>query len=247
MSFYSEMRLYAAILSLRPMFETMGMAQGTLDDVNSHLQGGIDIATESLQRLPVRMLDSYWHLRDKDYGSADALLDHLHDLHSQFYDCYKNVVLQYGIPPHNLLWPLVDSRNPLATPPELRSTTPQHILDLYPRLSNGLRRVHAQIALVRDVTQRYKLNLSILYQQFVTNITANDIGNNNPHDMDQDVVDAALELAKIVGSKQTPLHANPIFICEIARFWRTLGGKRDRIAVQPVYEWYTGRALTVAE
>ncbi len=247
MSFYSEMKLYADILSLRPMMESMGMPPGTFDHVNNNLQGGIDIATESLQRLPTRMLETYWQLRDEDYGSADALLDHLHDLHSQFYDCCTYVVLLYSTPPHNHLWRIVDSRDAPVPNPELRSSTPPHILNLYRRLLHGLQVVRRIIDLTRDTTQRYKLNLSILYGQFQNKIASNDAGINNINNMEQNVVDASRELAKIVGFRQTPLQTNPIYIWDIASFWKTLGAKNDRILVQPVYEWITGRALTVEE
>jgi len=64
--------------------------------------------------------------------------------------------------------------------------------------------------------------------------------------MDQDVVvDASRELANIVESKRTPLQTNPRYLLDIARFWRTFGGKNDRIPLQPVYEWVAGSSLTV--
>jgi len=251
MSFYSEMRVYAAILSIRPMMETMGMAGGAVDHINSLLESGTDLATESMQRLPTKMLETYYHFRDEDYGSVDALLDHLHDLHAQFYDCYTYIILLYSILPHDGSRPIVNSRNTSVLNhryPELRSNTPPYILELYPRLLHGLEAVERKIDAIRDAKQRYKLNLSILYQQFQNKVTSNDIGMDNSHDMDQDVVvDASRELAKMVGSKRTPFQTNPRYLLDIARLWRTFGGKNDRIPLQPVYEWVAGSSLTVEE
>lgn len=231
--------------------ENMEMGRGTVDHVNNLLQGGTDFATESMQRLPTKMLETYYRFRDEDYDSVDSLLDHLHDLHAQFYDCYTYVVLLYSIPPHDGTRPIVNSRYKSFLKhrnPELRSNTPPYILELYPRLLHGLEAVERKINAIRDAKQRYKLNLSILYQQFQNTVTSNDIGMDNSHDMDQDVVvDASRELAKMVGSKRTPFQTNPRYLLDIARFWRTFGGKNDRIPLQPVYEWVAGSSLTVEE
>jgi hypothetical protein len=156
MSFYSEMRVYAAILSIRPMMETMGMAGGAVDHINNLLESGTDFATESMQRLPTKMLETYYHLRDEDYGSVDALLDHLHDLHAQFYDCYTYIILLYSILPHDGSRPIVNSRNTSVLNhryPEFRSTTPPCILDLYPRLLQGLGVVQRKIDLIRTLSK----------------------------------------------------------------------------------------------
>lgn len=111
------------------------MAGDTVDHVNNLLQGGTDFAIKALEELPIKMRQTYYHLGNDDYGSVDALLDHLRELHAQFYDCYTYIVILYGIPSHDDTQSIVNHRNtPVGTQrhSELLSTTPHYSINLYP-------------------------------------------------------------------------------------------------------------------
>lgn len=118
---------------------------------------------------------------------------------------------------------------------------------MYPRLLYGLKAVQNKIEIIMDANQSYKLNLSILYHEFQIKVASNNNGVDNFHDMDQDVVDASRELADIVGSDQVPIHTNPRYRLDLARFWRVLGNKTGRLRLQRVYDWVAGPSLTVGE
>lgn len=244
------MKIYAAILSIRPMMETMEMAGGTFDHVNNLLQGGTDFAIKSPERLPTTMHETYYQLGNDDFGSVDALLDHLDDLHERFYSCYTYIVQLYGIPLHDDTRPIVNHRNtPVHTQRhrELRSTTPPCFIDLSHRLLHGHKAVERKIDLINHANQSYKLNLSILYHRFQIKVASNDDGVDGFHDMDQGVVDAFWELANIFNSNQMPIQTNPRYLRDIARFRRVFVGKSERVRLQRVYEWVAGSSLTVKE
>lgn len=189
----------------------------TTDPPQSHK----DFATKCLELLPKDLLAEYDDFKDStNYGSVDDLLDYLHNLQESFSNCYNH---------------------------ELPFDTPQDYFGLYAQLLDGREAVAREITRIEEARQQYELNLAILYERFLIKAAQRHAaidGNafNTFYNIDQDVVEASKELRDMLGDDWTPsLAQNPRYLFEIAKFWRTFGGKDDRIPIERVWEWSRDR------
>jgi len=183
-----------------------------------------DFATKCLELLPTDLLAEYDDFKDDtDYGSVNDLLDYLYNLQQDFSKCYSY---------------------------ELSFDYPHDYFDFYAQLLDGREKVEREIARIEGAREHYELNLAILYDQFLIEAAQRHgaIGGNGFNifeNIDQDVVEAAKQLKAMAESKWSPGMAllNPRYLFEIAKFWRTLGGKDDRIPIERVWEWVAGSPL----
>ncbi len=187
-------------------------------------QSDRDFAVKCLELLSTDLLAEYDDFKaDSNYGSVTDLLNYLQNLHQDLSKCYSH---------------------------ELSFDSPGEYLDLYAKLLDGREKIEREIARVEGATQNFELNLAILYEQFLIK-AAHRHGVNGGDTfnifefIDQDVVEAARELRARVEYNWTPGMAllNPRYLFEIAKFWRTLGGKDDRIAIERVWEFVAGSPL----
>lgn len=176
-----------------------------------------------LELLATDLLADYDDFKDTNYGSVTDLLDYLLNHEQDFLKCCNY---------------------------ELPFDVPADYFDFYAKLVDGREKTEREIARVEGATQDFELNLAILYEQFLLQAAERhgdnqDDASNIFENIDQDVIAAATELRAMAQQYWTPGMAlrNPRYLFDIAKFWRTLGGKDDRIAIERVWEWVAGSPL----
>lgn len=184
-------------------------------------QNDRDLATKYLKLLPTDLLAEYDDFKDStNHGSVTDLLHYLYNLGQEFFNCYNY---------------------------ELSFDSPAEYLDFYAQLLDGREKIEREIARIMEATQHYEFNLAILYDQFLIKAAPKSDGNgpNGFESIDQYVWEAVWDLRPTAKLTWEPGMAdlNPRYLFEIAKFWRTFGGKDDRIPIERVWEWVAGSPL----